>query len=29
MLIFGNQAIQQAPGLAPEPVHVYEFLGSR
>jgi branched-chain amino acid transport system permease protein len=26
-LIFGNQAIQQAPGLAPEPVHVYRFLG--
>ncbi len=26
-LIFGNQAIQQAPGLAPEPVHVYQFLG--
>src|SRR3984957_10974695 len=26
-LIFGNQAIQQAPGLAPEPVHVYHFLG--
>ena len=27
VLIFGNQAIQQAPGLAPEPVHVYQFLG--
>jgi len=26
-LIFGNQAIQQAPGLAPEPVSVYHFLG--
>ena len=26
-LIFGNEAIQQAPGLAPEPVHVYQFLG--
>ncbi len=26
-LIFGNQAIQQAPGLAPEPVAVYHFLG--
>ena len=26
-LIFGNQAIQQAPGLAPEPVHVFQFLG--
>jgi branched-chain amino acid transport system permease protein len=26
-LIFGNQAIQQAPGLAPEPVQVYRFLG--
>jgi len=26
-LIFGNQAIQEAPGLAPEPVHVYQFLG--
>ena len=26
-LIFGNQAIEQAPGLAPEPVHVYQFLG--
>ncbi|HEY1650675.1 MAG TPA: ABC transporter permease [Acidimicrobiales bacterium] len=26
-LIFGNQAIQQAPGLAPEPVAVYQFLG--
>ena len=26
-LIFGNEAIQQAPGLAPEPVHVYDFLG--
>jgi branched-chain amino acid transport system permease protein len=24
---FGNQAIQQAPGLAPQPVHVYQFLG--
>jgi branched-chain amino acid transport system permease protein len=27
VLIFGNQAIQSAPGLAPEPVHVYSFLG--
>ncbi len=27
ILIFGNQAIEQAPGLAPEPVHVYQFLG--
>ena len=27
ILIFGNQAIQQAPGLAPEPVAVYQFLG--
>ncbi len=26
-LIFGNAAIQQAPGLAPEPVAVYHFLG--
>ncbi|MGH9016389.1 MAG: ABC transporter permease [Acidimicrobiales bacterium] len=26
-LIFGNQAIDQAPGLAPEPVHVFHFLG--
>jgi branched-chain amino acid transport system permease protein len=26
-LIFGNQAIQQAPGLAPEPVRVFQFLG--
>jgi branched-chain amino acid transport system permease protein len=26
-LIFGNQTIPQAPGLAPEPVHVYRFLG--
>jgi branched-chain amino acid transport system permease protein len=26
-LVFGNQAIQAAPGLAPEPVHVYQFLG--
>src|SRR5580698_8952034 len=26
-LIFGNQAIQQAPGLAPEPVRVFNFLG--
>jgi branched-chain amino acid transport system permease protein len=26
-LIFGNEAIQQAPGLAPEPVSVYQFLG--
>ncbi len=26
-LIFGNQAIQQAPGLAPEPVRVYHFIG--
>ena len=26
-LIFGNQAIQQAPGLAPQPVHVFQFLG--
>ncbi len=25
--IFGNEAIQQAPGLAPEPVAVYQFLG--
>jgi branched-chain amino acid transport system permease protein len=25
--IFGNVAIQQAPGLAPEPVAVYQFLG--
>jgi branched-chain amino acid transport system permease protein len=24
---FGNQAIQEAPGLAPQPVHVYQFLG--
>ncbi len=28
ILIFGNQAIQAAPGLAPEPVHVYRFLGT-
>ncbi len=26
-LIFGSQAIQQAPGLAPEPVKVFHFLG--
>jgi branched-chain amino acid transport system permease protein len=26
-IIFGNEAINQAPGLAPEPVHVYQFLG--
>ena len=26
-LIFGNQAIQEAPGLAPQPVHVFQFLG--
>jgi branched-chain amino acid transport system permease protein len=26
-LIFGNQPIPQAPGLAPEPVRVYHFLG--
>ena len=26
-IIFGNGAIQQAPGLAPEPVAVYHFLG--
>ena len=26
-LIFGNQAIQTAPGLAPEPVRVFHFLG--
>ena len=26
-LAFGNEAIQQAPGLAPEPVAVYQFLG--
>ncbi len=26
-LIFGSAAINQAPGLAPEPVHVYQFLG--
>jgi branched-chain amino acid transport system permease protein len=26
-LIFGSQAIQQAPGLAPEPVRVFHFLG--
>ncbi len=26
-LIFGNEAIQQAPGLAPEPVRVFQFLG--
>ncbi len=26
-LIFGDGAIQQAPGLAPEPVSVYHFLG--
>ncbi|HEY6428234.1 MAG TPA: branched-chain amino acid ABC transporter permease, partial [Acidimicrobiales bacterium] len=25
--VFGNEAIQQAPGLAPEPVAVYQFLG--
>ena len=27
VLIFGSAAIQQAPGLAPQPVHVYQFLG--
>ena len=27
VLIFGNTAIQEAPGLAPQPVHVYQFLG--
>ncbi len=26
-LLFGNQTILKAPGLAPEPVHVYQFLG--
>jgi branched-chain amino acid transport system permease protein len=26
-IIFGNQAIQSAPGLAPEPVRVFHFLG--
>jgi branched-chain amino acid transport system permease protein len=26
-LIFGSSAILQAPGLAPEPVHVFDFLG--
>ncbi len=26
-LIFGDQAIEQAPGLAPEPVHVFQFIG--
>jgi branched-chain amino acid transport system permease protein len=26
-IIFGNEAIQSAPGLAPEPVAVYQFLG--
>ena len=26
-LIFGNEAIQEAPGLAPQPVHVYQFIG--
>ncbi len=26
-IIFGSGAILQAPGLAPEPVHVYQFLG--
>ncbi len=26
-VIFGDQAILKAPGLAPEPVHVYQFLG--
>jgi len=26
-LIFGSEAIQQAPGLAPEPVKVFHFLG--
>ncbi len=26
-LIFGDQAIQQAPGLAPEPVRVFDFIG--
>ena len=25
--IFGNQAVTQAPGLAPEPVRVFQFLG--
>ena len=27
VLIFGNQAINQAPGLAPQPVAVYQVLG--
>src|SRR6516162_8343097 len=27
VVIFGNEAIQTAPGLAPEPVAVYQFLG--
>ena len=27
VLIFGNEAINQAPGLAPQPVAVYQFLG--
>jgi branched-chain amino acid transport system permease protein len=26
-LLFGNEAIQQAPGLAPEPVKVFHFIG--
>jgi branched-chain amino acid transport system permease protein len=26
-LIFGSGAIDQAPGIAPQPVHVYQFLG--
>ena len=26
-VIFGNQAINEAPGLAPEPVRVFQFLG--
>jgi len=26
-IAFGNEAIQSAPGLAPEPVHVYQFIG--
>ena len=26
-LIFGNEAIQEAPGLAPQPVHVYQVIG--
>lgn len=28
IILFGNQAIQSAPGLAPQPVHVYRFLGT-